>query len=193
MNKPTRLERSLPPNTLTTHDAVVVIPGIMGSALRDTRTGKLVWGLSDPRWYARAWTSPNGLRTLHVTDEERAGGTGHIKPRRRDRPPGLHLHPGRQTRAIDQLWDPAAPKNPVTILGGHTRRIRTLLPLIEDGRPILLSAAYDQTLRIWDPQTGELLKMITLGLNIAAMTRTSTGITVATDVGLLELSLPLLS
>jgi Lecithin:cholesterol acyltransferase len=64
----------------TTHDAVVIIPGIMGSALRDTRTGDLVWGLSDPRWYVRAWTRPDGLRALHVTDEERAGRTGRIEP-----------------------------------------------------------------------------------------------------------------
>ena len=35
-------------------DAVVVVPGIMGSALRDTTTGRPLWGLR-PDWYARTW------------------------------------------------------------------------------------------------------------------------------------------
>jgi hypothetical protein len=33
-----------------TQDAVVVVPGIMGSALRERQSRKLIWGLS-ARWY----------------------------------------------------------------------------------------------------------------------------------------------
>lgn len=62
------------------HDAVVVVPGIMGSALRDTRTGRLLWGMSDLRWYLKAWAYPGGLHALHVTDEERDGRLGRIEP-----------------------------------------------------------------------------------------------------------------
>ena len=62
------------------HDAVVVVPGIMGSRLRDAATGRLVWGLDDPRWYASALFRAEGLRPLHVTDEERAGRAGRVVP-----------------------------------------------------------------------------------------------------------------
>lgn len=45
-------------------DAVVVIPGIMGSALVDTVSGDLLWGLSRLGWYRDAWTSGRSLRKL---------------------------------------------------------------------------------------------------------------------------------
>ena len=61
-------------------DAVVVIPGIMGSALRESRTGRLVWGLEDIRWYVNAWIRPDGLRALRLTDEERDGRYGRLEP-----------------------------------------------------------------------------------------------------------------
>ncbi|MEV6905852.1 hypothetical protein [Amycolatopsis sp. NPDC051071] len=59
-------------------DAVIVIPGIMGSELVDTDSGDVLWGLSDPRWYVRAWTSGSSLTALRVTDDERLGRTGRI-------------------------------------------------------------------------------------------------------------------
>ncbi|MGH3772175.1 MAG: esterase/lipase family protein [Pseudonocardiaceae bacterium] len=58
-------------------DAVVVIPGIMGSELKDTTTGQLIWGLR-PSWYARAWASRGVLRALMLTDDERAGRIGRV-------------------------------------------------------------------------------------------------------------------
>lgn len=63
-----------------TSDAVVVVPGIMGSALYDTVAGRTVWGLR-PGWYVRAWSqSDAGLRLLAVSDEELAGHSNRIKP-----------------------------------------------------------------------------------------------------------------
>lgn len=59
-------------------DAVIVIPGIMGSELVDAEAGEVLWGLS-PRSYLRFWTSGTGLERLRVTDRERAGKTGRIR------------------------------------------------------------------------------------------------------------------
>jgi pimeloyl-ACP methyl ester carboxylesterase len=59
-------------------DAVVVIPGIMGSTLVDTTTGQQIWGLR-PGWYARAWASRKIMRALMLTDDERAGRVGRVK------------------------------------------------------------------------------------------------------------------
>ena len=59
-------------------DAVIVIPGIMGSELVDAETGDVLWGLS-PRSYLRFWTSGGGLERLQVTDQEREGKTGRIR------------------------------------------------------------------------------------------------------------------
>ena len=63
-------------------DAVIVVPGIMGSELKDAATGKILWGLSDPRWYARVWTSGAALAMLRLTDDERAGNYGRVKATR---------------------------------------------------------------------------------------------------------------
>jgi hypothetical protein len=59
-------------------DAVIVIPGIMGSELVDAEAGDVLWGLS-PRSYLRFWTSRGGLERLQVTDQEREGKTGRIR------------------------------------------------------------------------------------------------------------------
>ena len=66
----------------TGHDAVIVIPGIMGSELVETTTGRTLWGLADTGWYAQAWMSGKSLGALAVTDAERAGDTGRITARR---------------------------------------------------------------------------------------------------------------
>lgn len=63
-----------------TQDAVVVVPGIMGSELLDTATGRLVWGLSGTRWLVSAWTSRDGLAALRMTDDELEGRVGRIVP-----------------------------------------------------------------------------------------------------------------
>jgi hypothetical protein len=64
----------------TTQDAVVIVPGIMGSELRDTTTGTTLWGLSGARWLVKAWTRPGGLKNLHMTDAELAGDIGRVQP-----------------------------------------------------------------------------------------------------------------
>jgi Lecithin:cholesterol acyltransferase len=59
-------------------DAVIVIPGIMGSTLTDTSTLKTLWGVDSPGWYADAWLTGNAMELLHVTDDERTGRVGRI-------------------------------------------------------------------------------------------------------------------
>ncbi|MFG3056096.1 hypothetical protein ACGFZP_34800 [Kitasatospora sp. NPDC048239] len=60
-------------------DAVVIVPGIMGSALRNAHTGEPVWGLS-PKLLAGFWSDPDRLRVLHLTPAEREGRYGRIEP-----------------------------------------------------------------------------------------------------------------
>jgi hypothetical protein len=60
-----------------TQDAIVVVPGIMGSVLRDSQTGKLLWGLG-AGWYLKAWCAPGGLSQLQLTDAERQGQYGRV-------------------------------------------------------------------------------------------------------------------
>lgn len=66
---------------MKSHDAVMVVPGLMGSELRDA-DGTVLWGGKDPRWYVQAWTSGRSLEALKLTDEERAGKYGRIRASR---------------------------------------------------------------------------------------------------------------
>jgi pimeloyl-ACP methyl ester carboxylesterase len=61
-------------------DAVVVVPGIMGSELVDSG-GRVLWGFSDPRWYVSAWTSGGSLEALRLTKEERRGDYRRVRAR----------------------------------------------------------------------------------------------------------------
>ncbi|MFG3719446.1 esterase/lipase family protein [Streptomyces massasporeus] len=54
----------------------------MGSELVETATGRVLWGISDLRWYGTAWTTGGALAALLVTDEEREGHTGRIRASR---------------------------------------------------------------------------------------------------------------
>jgi Lecithin:cholesterol acyltransferase len=63
-------------------DAVVVAPGIMGSELVEAASGRVLWGLADPRWYVSAWTSGRSLEALRLSEEERAGRYGRVVARR---------------------------------------------------------------------------------------------------------------
>jgi pimeloyl-ACP methyl ester carboxylesterase len=67
------------PNAVATGDAVVVVPGIMGSELVDVTTGETLWGLRDPRWYLKAWAGGSALRALALTDAERGGTYGRVR------------------------------------------------------------------------------------------------------------------
>lgn len=62
-----------------TQDAVVIVPGIMGSELYDTVTQKTIWGLSGVSWLLKAWTRPRGLEPLRLTPEELEGKTTRVK------------------------------------------------------------------------------------------------------------------
>ncbi|MER7141371.1 hypothetical protein ACIQGA_32070 [[Kitasatospora] papulosa] len=59
-----------------THDAVVIVPGIMGSALADATSGTRLWGL-EPGLLWPAWK--NGMPALHLDADERAGKYGRVK------------------------------------------------------------------------------------------------------------------
>ncbi len=52
-----------------TIDAIVVVPGIMGSVLKDAQRG-VVWGFEDPRTYLSFWCSGVGLSPLAFTPAE---------------------------------------------------------------------------------------------------------------------------
>ncbi|MFD0056952.1 hypothetical protein ACFVHR_24880 [Streptomyces sp. NPDC127168] len=63
-----------------TQDAVVIVPGIMGSELLDTTTSRIVWGLSEAGWLIKSWTMPGGMTALQMTEDELTGRSGRIKP-----------------------------------------------------------------------------------------------------------------
>ena len=70
-------------------DAVIVIPGLMGTELIETEGDRMLWGLSDPRWYTSAWTTGSALRRLALTPAERNGQLGRIRPGRVLRAPAF--------------------------------------------------------------------------------------------------------
>ncbi|MFJ6049888.1 hypothetical protein [Streptomyces sp. NPDC092307] len=60
------------------HDAVIIVPGIMGSSLKDVETDKQLWGIGRLFTYtARTYTGR--LRSLGLTPQERAGDTGRVE------------------------------------------------------------------------------------------------------------------
>lgn len=61
-----------------TFDAVVLVPGIMGSALYDTQANRWLWGLR-PRVLARAWSRDDGMAGLAVTGGELAGESTRVR------------------------------------------------------------------------------------------------------------------
>ncbi|MFE7588462.1 AAA family ATPase [Kitasatospora sp. NPDC057512] len=61
-----------------THDAVVLLPGHMGSSLLDTETGRRVWGDLRPTTLLRLSLTDDS--SLRVTPDERAGATGRLRP-----------------------------------------------------------------------------------------------------------------
>ncbi|MEV0125270.1 hypothetical protein AB0I16_27660 [Streptomyces sp. NPDC050703] len=75
------------PTPRVTHDAIVIVPGIMGSELHDTITDTVIWGIADPRWLTRAWLRGKGLQPLHLTPAEREGDYGRVRARRLLRTP----------------------------------------------------------------------------------------------------------
>lgn len=70
---------NLRPGLKVTRDAIVVVPGIMGSELFDAETGKTLWGLRKSAWYVRAWGRGDGLEALALTDDELSGKIGRVR------------------------------------------------------------------------------------------------------------------
>ena len=61
-------------------DAVIIIPGIMGSALVDSESQQTLWGLNHVDWYVKAWTTGHSLDLLAVTEDELGGKVGRVRP-----------------------------------------------------------------------------------------------------------------
>lgn len=72
----------------TCPDAVLVLPGIMGTELVETETCEVLWGLS-ARKYVDLWTSGALWEKLIVTDRERAGKIGRVTATRLLRAPAF--------------------------------------------------------------------------------------------------------
>jgi hypothetical protein len=70
---------SATPTPLGTWDAVVVVPGFMGSVLEDTESGRRLWGHEGPMGLLEAW-GRNGARALELTEDERDGDTRRVRP-----------------------------------------------------------------------------------------------------------------
>jgi pimeloyl-ACP methyl ester carboxylesterase len=51
----------------------MIVPGIMGSELVDAKSGRMIWGIRDPRWYVRAWATGTCLEELRLSEDEIAG------------------------------------------------------------------------------------------------------------------------
>ncbi|MGW3231697.1 esterase/lipase family protein [Kitasatospora sp. NPDC001095] len=62
----------------TSQDAVIVVPGIMGSTLQDTVTGARIWGLG-VKSMADTWLRPDGMLPLHLTPDEQDGRFGRVR------------------------------------------------------------------------------------------------------------------
>jgi hypothetical protein len=62
-------------------DAVILVPGIMGSELADVEADAVLWGLS-ARGYVDLWTGGSLWERLKVTEAERSGKTGRVKATR---------------------------------------------------------------------------------------------------------------
>ena len=63
--------------SVRSQDAVVLVPGIMGSRLVDATTREVMWGLN-LEWYGKAWLRNKPWRDLEVTDDERSGRTDRV-------------------------------------------------------------------------------------------------------------------
>jgi lecithin:cholesterol acyltransferase len=73
LSEPSPVSRRLTP------DAVVVVPGIMGSELYDTVLERYIWGLR-PGWYVRAWSPKGaGLEPLAATEAELTGDARRVR------------------------------------------------------------------------------------------------------------------
>jgi hypothetical protein len=97
------------------YDAVVVLPGIMGTVLKDGATGELLWGFSKLALYSRFWLSSAAYERLVPTPDELEGKVGRIVPAGPLKLPafapilrGMEGYWGLVDRARSAVVDPAA-------------------------------------------------------------------------------------
>ncbi|MFE7646610.1 lipase/acyltransferase domain-containing protein [Streptomyces phaeoluteigriseus] len=64
-----------------THDAVLVVPGIMGTRLVEAATGKVLWGMGKAAEYAGRWDLEGGMGALALSPAEAEGEFGRVVPR----------------------------------------------------------------------------------------------------------------
>jgi hypothetical protein len=62
------------------YDAVILLPGIMGSALADRTTKTELWGFSKLAQYSKLWASDAAFRDLALTEQELAGDFSRVCP-----------------------------------------------------------------------------------------------------------------
>lgn len=129
-----------------THDAVVVVPGIMGSQLTDGASGRVLWGLRDLKWWARAWARNDGMDELALTPQELE-----------QLHSGTYSTPSARVRATGLLECAVA----LPVLGGvepYGKLVRQLQTIVAHPAA-LLTFAYDWRLPVRF-NTGELAKAI---------------------------------
>lgn len=139
--EPLSFPESLRVSTPMTEDAVVVIPGIMGTELVDTHTGKLLWGLR-PRLLARMCMAPTASLGPLAVD---SGKPSRVRPGRLLRFPALMPGLGSvepYTRLIRALRAVVRHPNAVCEFGYDWR-----LPVTDNA--ILLAAAIKDHIDWW--------------------------------------------
>ncbi|MFL5913998.1 MAG: esterase/lipase family protein [Gaiellaceae bacterium] len=63
-----------------TYDAVVVVPGFLGSALAERSSGEVLWGFPAILRYTKLWTLSRAYKRLGLTDAEREGDYTRVRP-----------------------------------------------------------------------------------------------------------------
>jgi WD40 repeat protein len=61
---------------------------------------------------------------------------------------------------FETAWTSLVPRTELAVLEGHTDRVQTLCSIEVAGRSLLASASRDSTVRIWDPATGQQLRVL---------------------------------
>ncbi|WP_433623369.1 alpha/beta fold hydrolase [Nocardia sp. CA-120079] len=127
-----------------TDDAVVVIPGIMGTELIDAATGKLLWGMS-PALLARLWTAPaRHLKPLGFDPENNTVVPGRLLRLPSFAPVLAGIEP--YSRLVTKLRSVVRHPSAVTEFGYDWRR-----PVVDNAR--LLAEAIDRHLSAWRAQS----------------------------------------
>ncbi|MFE1308670.1 esterase/lipase family protein [Streptomyces sp. NPDC058755] len=140
------IPRDRPPvRPVATHDAVLVVPGIMGTELYEAATGRMLWGMAKVAEYAARWDLDKGMDALALTEDERAGRLGRVVPGRLLRTPAwMPLTDGFEpyTPLVKSLRKVAAHRDAVAEFGYDWR-----LPVEHNAR--LLADAVDRHLTAW--------------------------------------------